>query len=66
MSEQAEYDVHKWEMGINAAETDVYEINAFIKWKLDQYTKDKWRDDNMWEIYLEDFNIFIVNTFRSY
>ena len=66
MSEQAEYNVHKWEMGINAAKTNVHEINTFIKWKPDQYTKDKWRDDNMWEIYLEDFNTFIVNIFRLY
>jgi hypothetical protein len=65
MSDQQDYDLSKWKRGINAAELDTDEINAFIDWKLTEYNKDKWRDDNMWEVYLEDFNTFTVDTFKA-
>jgi hypothetical protein len=65
MSDQPDYDLSKWKRGINAAEPDTDEINAFIDWKLTEYNKDKWRDDNMWEVYLEDFNTFTVDIFKA-
>jgi hypothetical protein len=65
MSDQPDYNLSKWKRGINAAELDTDEINVFIDWKLTEYNKDKWRDDNMWEVYLKDFNIFTVDIFKA-
>ena len=49
MSEQPQedYDTKKWKNGINTTETNIDEIDAYIKWKITQYVKDKWRDDNL-------------------
>jgi hypothetical protein len=65
MSEQQDYDLSKWKSGIDAAKLDNDKLDAFIDWKLTEYNKDKWRDNNMWEIYLEDFNTFTADTFKA-
>jgi hypothetical protein len=41
------------------------EIGLYIKWKIEQYKRDKWRDDDLWELFVKDFRTFTVDIFAA-
>jgi hypothetical protein len=65
MSEQQDYSLSKWKSGINAAELDTDELNAFIDWNLTEYNKDKWRDDKRVGALLGGLQYIHIRHFQS-
>ena len=61
-----EYDTRRWDTdGLDASVSDKDEISAFIRWKVAEYAKDQWRDDDLWEMYHDDFKTFTQQHFEQ-
>src|SRR6266702_1237039 len=52
-------DTEKWETGINATATDIKEVKAFVDWRLSIYKKKGWKGFDLWESFVDDFELFI-------
>ena len=67
MEEQVNEGQSRWSEGINTQSDDVdkQEINEFIKYKLLEYKTYNLRDNDLWEVYCDDFNTFTTQTFRE-
>ena len=52
----------KWPKGINLQfnKTTTEDINKFMKFKILKYKAYNFKDDELWEVYKEDFNNFIL------
>jgi hypothetical protein len=62
----AEYDVKIWDSGkFNAKNLKKEEINAYTKWRTAIYTKEKWRDNDLWLDFWEDFRTFTRKEFAD-
>ena len=51
-------DTEKWETGIDATVTDIIEIKAFVNWRLLIYKKYRQKRFNLWESFIDDFELF--------
>ena len=40
-------NIKKWKTEINATETDIKEVKAFINWRLLIYKKNRWKGFNL-------------------
>ena len=54
-----EWETEKWETGIDATATDIKEVKAFINWRLSIYKKNKWKGFDLWESFINNFELFI-------
>jgi hypothetical protein len=57
----------RWKDGIDAQSEDVdkEEINEFIQYKHLEYEAYKMMDDDLWEVYRDDFSTFTTQTFKD-
>src|ERR1700722_16728803 len=58
-------DTEKWKTGINATVTDIKEAEAFINWRLLIYKKKGWKGFDLWESFINDFELFTKNTLND-
>jgi hypothetical protein len=51
-------DTEKWETGIDATDTDIKEVKAFVDWRLSIYKENGWKGFDLWESFVDDFETF--------
>lgn len=51
-------DTEKWETGIDATDTDIKEVKAFVDWRLLIYKENGWEGFDLWESFVDDFETF--------
>ena len=68
ISQQVREGQKKWGKGINIDLNDIniIDINDFIQFKILEYKVYDFKDSEMWEVYKEDFQNFIVEIFKDY
>ena len=52
-------NTEKWKTGIDATATDIKEVKAFVNWRLSIYKENGWKGFNLWESFINDFELFI-------
>ena len=58
-------DTEKWKTGIDATVTNIKEVKAFINWRLSIYKKKGWKGFNLWESFIDDFELFIKDILNN-
>ena len=56
-------DTEKWETGINITTTDIKEIKAFIDQRLSIYKENRWKEFDLQESFIDDFETFTRDIF---
>ncbi len=51
-------NTEKWETRINPTATDIKEVKAFVDWCLLIYEENGWKGFNLWESFVDDFELF--------
>ena len=64
ISKQIDNGQKKWRQGVDL--TLVENVNDYIKFKILKYKHFKFINDDLWELYKEDFAAFIEATFKAY
>jgi hypothetical protein len=67
IEEQIKEGQKRWSEGINTQSEGVgkEEINEFVKFKLLEYGDCRLVDDDLWEVYQDDFKTFTTQTFKE-
>ena len=50
---------------IDTTKSDIDDIDAFVKFKLWEYKEHNFQDNELWELFKEDFNSFTEQIFKS-
>jgi hypothetical protein len=51
-------DTEKWETRIDATDTNIKEVKAFVDWRLSIYKENRWKGFDLWESFVDDFETF--------
>ena len=67
ISQQVREGQKKWSKGINIDPNNIniIDINDFIQFKILKYEAYNFKDSEIWEVYKEDFQNFIVKIFKD-
>ena len=59
---QVDAGQEKWPKGINlqSDKTTIKDIDKFVKFKILKYKAYDFKDNELWEVYKEDFNNFMI------
>ena len=55
--------IKKWRRGIDAENATVDDLEDYIQTKVYQYYLDRMGDDNLWDLFKDDFKNFTTTTF---
>ena len=58
--------IKKWENGINPVTTTKEDLQEYLDTKLYQYSIDRTTDDNLWDLFKDDFKSFDLLAFNRY
>jgi len=58
--------IKKWEDGIDPTNATKTELQEYLTTKLFQYTMNRTTDDNLWDLFQDDFKNFNVAAFNQY
>ncbi len=59
---QWETRINKWERGIDPKKATNAELQEYIQTKVYQYTLDKMSDDNLWDLFQDNFKDFNIQS----
>jgi hypothetical protein len=55
----------RWRTGVNTENADNAELSEYVEWRIQVYTRERWRNEDLSEYYAEDFKGFTRETFDN-
>jgi hypothetical protein len=60
---EAEVRIRKWENGINISQATKEDLHDYCKARIHYYTINRQSDENLWDLFQEDFKDFDTTAF---